>query len=368
VLRFALGWWPLFLVTVLAGPLIASAGIVHQKVSYHAQALVLASKTSIDVTEFGSLTQAIFATPRVLQPVIDKYSLGVTPRALLASGKLQLTPVTNSAALQIGVQDPVKARASAIANAAAQSFIAAAQASHLGKFELFPASKRHSETTSSSPYLGLILAALGGGLLWALIFGVITTVRQPLLDYREALWYFPATRAFVLRQAGLTNPAPRTLSPKRSRSEKPGETVGAEPKLKPYGALLGIVHACSEVEAASAGSVCLVAVGKSLLGRNATKALAREISSSNGKKRLIDPSNPPNPPTDAVQLPIHKLGPQPKVLLFLSAGDDLFQGIDEAAAVVAVVPYGTKRSLLWSLEEQVASSSRDKVRILAFVR
>jgi capsular polysaccharide biosynthesis protein len=223
-------WW----VVVIALVVGAALGVVQVRrapPTFDAESVVVASSTSISGTDFGSLARAVFATDTVIRPVIQQLKLRQTPQSLLSHKWLEVQAVPGAVAIRIIGRGGDAQSASALSNAAAKSFVAAATQKGMGTFAVFgsglPGTRQRTALTPAGIRGGAVGALVGLALVLAWLL-----LRRPVMSEEEAQREILPTRSFLgrVRPASPLRPWRRTRPSVHPRGLAPAiwrEVVGA---------------------------------------------------------------------------------------------------------------------------------------------
>ncbi len=219
--RFLRRTWWVVLAFVLLGALTATVISSREQPVYQAEAVVVASETTLVIEDFSDLAQAVFATDSVLRPVIDDLDLSSSPDLLLSGDHLTLEGIPNAVAAEIIGKDTDPTLAVDLTNSAANSFAAALTAKGIGGFEVFETDE--ATTPERSPVGSAIAGAVIGAALSALVLFVVLLVRQPVLTREEAAQQLEPEAALGCRVS-----APRRfpfLTPRREGAHRRAEVI-----------------------------------------------------------------------------------------------------------------------------------------------
>lgn len=323
--RFPVWTWLIRMSWVVAaalfvGALLGAALQRSAKPIYEAQAVVVVSDARLPTASVGDLAQAAFGTDTVLQPVIQQLRLKATPQSLLSHRQLEVRAVSLTGAMVIigRASDPALARD--LANLAAQSFVAAAQAKGLGTFAQFgssdtPAARAGSTLSRSAGLAGGVGALLG----IALVIGVFV-IRQPVLSREEAEALFTADVSFNVKARSSLRFPRRRVSP---------------PNIRPRGLVPAVWRAVGPRDAPPV--VVVVRAGR---GRRNRAALA-----------LLD-----------------ALGEEDEVIALHSNQEVLAPALSATRTVIALVPSGARAKSIRDLDEEALVAPPPLRRILLFLR
>jgi hypothetical protein len=326
-------WWWAIAAGALIGAVIGFVSARNAPLVYEANALVVASSSSIQAADFGPLAEAAFTTNTVLQPVIDRLGLATTPPALLASGQLRANSVSGTVALRITGQSRDRQLASDLASTAADSFASAATDRQLGTFAVFgpggvPGSRQPPLTRQNT-----LLGALGGAAIATVLVLLLIVVRRPLHTVEQASRELAADAAFSARvRFPLSDILPWQIHRRA--------------QIYPRGLIPAIWHMLDSKDPGAARKVCCVLITK---GRRTNRALMVVLKVLKTKWRLE--------PQQAGQL--------------VSAhfdGTSMPSTLDGANAVIALVAAGAPRRWLQALDEELRATLEDMPRILVLVR
>jgi hypothetical protein len=316
----------------LIGAMIGFVGGRNSPAVYEAEALVVASSSSVQAADFGPLAEAAFATNTVIQPVIDRLGLRTTPQSLLASEQLRARSVSGTVALRITGRSRNGQLASDLASAAADSFASAATDRQMGTFAVFGpggvAGTRQPPLTRQNTLLG----ALGGASIAMVLVLLFVVVRRPLLTLEQAALEFPAHASFAAQvRLPLSN-----LLPWR---------IHRMAQIRPRGLVPAIWHLVEAHNSVKARRVCCVLVTK---GRHTSQSLVAMLQVLKAQPQMNQ--------QHVDQLVWHFDAPlMPHIL-------------DGATAVVALVAAGAPRRSLQALDEELQTALVDMTRILVLVR
>lgn len=331
--RILIRWWWIILVGALVGGAIGYVSARGDPPTYEADALVVASTSSIQSTDFGPLAEAAFGTNAVLQPVIDRLGLRATPQSLLTSGQLKAKSVSDTVALRITGRSRDAQLASDLAAVAAESFASAATDKQMGTFAVFgpggfPGTLEPPLTRQDS-----VLGALAGGTIAALLLLLFIVARRPILTTEEATREFAADAAFSAR---VRIPISAFVPWRIDRSEQ----------IHPRGLVPMIWQIADSDSSRSASRICCVLVAN---GRRTNRALLTLLQDLK--------TYPPVNSQREAQLSWTDL---PSALLPAT--------LTGATTVVALVAAGAPRRSLQALDEETRTVMGDMTRILVLVK
>lgn len=325
-------WWWIILVGAVVGGAIGYISARGDPPTYEADALVVASTSSIQSTDFGTLAEAAFGTNAVLQPVIDRLGLRTTPQSLLASGQLKAKSVSDTVALRITGHSRDPQLASDLAAIAAESFASAATDKQMGTFAVFgpggiPGTKQPPLTRQD-----IVLGALAGGAIASLLLLMFIMARRPVFTTEEAVREFAADAAYSARvRIPISSMVPW-------RIDRPGQ-------IHPRGLVPMIWQMADSNSSGRASRICCVLVGKRRRTTRALLALLQDLK-----------THSPVNLQDEAQLSWTDL---PSALLPAT--------LTGATAVVALVAAGAPRRSLQALDEELGTVRGDMTRILVLV-
>jgi hypothetical protein len=322
-------WVPVVLALVGAGLGVAAAAREHPR--YSASSVLVGSSSTVPVTGFSQVAQALFQTNTVLQPVTSQFHLKQTPTQVVGSGTLDAIGLPDSYSVQILARSGDARTAATLANAAAQSFKRATQRLNVGTFKVVSAVV--PTHPSARPF---VLLAMVGGILGALL-GLLGLVawflfRRPIVQGEDARDEFPnamlvpvtVRRRLDWREAVPRRWRPQPKSPPRS-------------EIRPTGLAPAVWRILDRPEAQNGRRVCLVVrVGKLRAGR-AAEAVAEELQAHRRRTRRTRT-------TLVKSVRAHDSG--------------LNVQLDRADGVVVVVPVGTPRRDLAELGDEIRLDGR----------
>lgn len=186
--------WRLITTAALLGTLVAGLASLLTPTTYTGSTSLFVStqnsETSAELQQGSVFALArvqsyvdVTSKPTVLQPVIDKLNLGMTPEAL--ASKLKVSTARNTVIIDIEVRDRSAARSAEIANAVAASLITAVADLERPTngtptpVRLSPVDHASTPTEASSPNVKLDLVL---GLLYGLAAGIAAAVLRHVLD------------------------------------------------------------------------------------------------------------------------------------------------------------------------------------------
>jgi hypothetical protein len=251
------GWW-LVVAGAIAGAVFGYVTAATKPAVYHAEAVVVATNTTLPTDNFDNVSRAVFQTDTVLQPVIDALHLTGTPRTLVSRGELTIQPVSGAVAVRIVGRNSDPSVARDLANTGATSFIDEASKKGLGTLALFPTSLPGAREVQPTRRDALVSGIAGASLAIAALL-LVFAVRQPIMNEAQAGEALSA-RAF-------------TAHAKRGRPGKEGVEV------VPAGALAAARRAADGDEKTA---LTVLVSGRGRLGRLA-RDVAMRIRPSDGR-------------------------------------------------------------------------------------
>jgi hypothetical protein len=150
--------------------------------TYRSEAIVVPSNPNVPVGQFPVLAQAVFRTDAVIQPIISKLALDVTPQELLSSGLLSIEEVPTGGAVSIDSVTRDPALSQNLANTAAHSLVDAMQSSNLGTISVFATDAPGEK--QPKPVVAYAVAGAVTGLV--VIIGLILAIKA-LTSLRSSL-------------------------------------------------------------------------------------------------------------------------------------------------------------------------------------
>jgi hypothetical protein len=344
-------WWWAIVAGALIGAVIGFGSARKAPIVYEADALVVASSSSIQAADFGPLAEAAFTTNTVLQPVIDRLGLTTTPPALLASGQLRAKSVSGTVALRITGRSRDRQLAADMASTAAESFASAATDRQMGTFAVFgpggvPGSRQPPLTRQNT-----LLGALGGAAIATVLVLLLIVARRPLHTLEQANREFGADAAFSARvRFPLSDILPWQIY-RRAQIYPRGlipaiwHRLDSRPGIP---AVTGLINASGERlnDPAEARKVCCVLVTK---GRRTNRALMVVLQVLKAQSRL-----------DA-----HRAD---QLVSAHFDGTSMPYTLEGATTVIALVAAGAPRRWLQALDEELRASFEDIPRVLILVR
>jgi hypothetical protein len=331
--RIVTRWWWAIVAGALIGAMIGFASGRNSPAVYEADALVVASSSSIQAADFGPLAEAAFATNTVIQPVIDELGLRTTPQSLLASEQLRAKSVSGTVALRITGRSRNGQLASDLASAAADSFASAATDRQMGTFAVFgpggvPGTRQPPLTRQNT-----LLGALGGASIAMVLVLLFVVVRRPLLTIEQAALEFPAQASFAARvRLPLSNILPWRIH--------------RMAQIRPRGLVPAIWHMVEAHNSVKARRVCCVLVTR---GRHTSQSLVAMLQVLKAQSQMNAQH------VDQLVWAHFDAPLMPHIL-------------DGATAVVALVAAGAPRRSLQALDEELQTALVDMTRILVLVR
>ncbi len=265
--RFLRRTWWVIVAFVLLGALIASVISSREQPVYQAEAVVVASETTLVIDDFSDLAQAVFATDSVLRPVIDDLDLSSSPDLLLSGDHLALESISNAVAVEVVGRDTDPTLAVDLTNSAATNFAAALTDKGIGGFEVFETDE--ASTPERSSVISAVAGAAIGAVLSILVLSVILLVRQPVLTKAEAVQELDPDMAMDCRVS-----LPRRfpfLKPRRGGAHHRQEIV-----LSPQGIKDAIWRAANE-NGTNGSRCCFTVVEGRRRGDRRVRALLHEL-------------------------------------------------------------------------------------------
>jgi hypothetical protein len=326
-------WWWAIVAGALIGAVIGFGSARKAPIVYEADALVVASSSSIQAADFGPLAEAAFTTNTVLQPVIDRLGLTTTPPALLASGQLRAKSVSGTVALRITGRSRDRQLAADMASTAAESFASAATDRQMGTFAVFgpggvPGSRQPPLTRQNT-----LLGALGGAAIATVLVLLLIVARRPLHTLEQANREFGADAAFSARvRFPLSDILPWQIHRRA--------------QIYPRGLIPAIWHMLDSKDPGAARKVCCVLITK---GRRTNRALMVVLQVLKAQSRL-----------DA-----HRAD---QLVSAHFDGTSMPYTLEGATTVIALVAAGAPRRWLQALDEELRASFEDIPRVLILVR
>jgi capsular polysaccharide biosynthesis protein len=328
-------------VIVIAAVVGAAAGFLsvwNAPSVYEAEALIVASATTVPVANFSSVALAVFRTDTVLQPVITQLHLTETTHQLLARKMLEAVPVPNAQAVRIVGRASTRTLAEELANAGATSFVTGASGKGLGTFALFStAIPGVKQETSRWPTM--VIGAFAGGAVAFILLLLISFIRQPVFEENDARAELNSDAVYAARV--------KLRNRLRIRG-RPHRRVDVEPR--------GLVPAVwrsilANGQVASRPTCCVVLVERRRAGDRRTRALKDQlvafgIEHSGGNQR----------------------GQPPMIRVVAAADPSLSDVIGPARGIVTMVSDGVSRSALRRLEQEFSLLAEPLLRILILVR
>jgi hypothetical protein len=330
--RILIRWWWIILVGAVAGGAIGYVSARGEPPAYEADALVVASTSSIQSTDFGPLAEAAFGTNAVLQPVIDRLGLRTTPQSLLGSGQLRAKSVSNTVALRVTGRSRDPQLASDLAAVAAESFASAATDKQMGTFAVFGPGGVPGTLQPPLTRQNTVLGAAAGGAIASLLLLLFIVARRPVLTTEEAVREFAADAAFTAR---VRIPMSAMVPWRIDRPEQ----------IHPRG-LIPMIWQLADSNSSGGGSrICCVLVGKRRRTSRALLALLQDLKTG----------SPVNPQHEA------------QLIWTDLPSASLPATLKGATAVVALVAAGAPRRSLQTLDEELRTVMGDMTRILVLV-
>ena len=292
--------------------------------TYQADTVVVARTTALSADSFGSVAKTVFGTQPVLQPVIQQFHLTSSPKRLLSTGTLSISPVSGAAAVRIGASTGNPTEAAGLSLAAARSFVSVATASGVGTFAVLPTGSVSSHRSSpvSSTVAGAIaglLVALGAATAWF-------ALRRPVVTEGDVRRIIPADHVFT------------------AQVRPPGHRRGADERLsvRPRG-LVGAIWRLIQERAPDGPTCIVVAPASRTRDRRPAETLTTQLADGHV------------PHGEA------KERPESRVVVF---GDDgLSDSIARARAAVIVLPRGTRERDLRRIGQELTLASGLATRI-----
>jgi len=258
--------WYIPLGGLLVGAILGAAVGRGQPAKYEAETVVVARTTSLTADSFGSVAKTLFGTEPVLQPVIAQLGLPDTPRGLIGSGKLAISPVSGASAVKIEGTASSPELASQLSSAAANSFVQVAGQNGLGSFGVLATGPASRQTSSPAG------PAVAGGLFGLIVGGLIVLglyiLRDPVLTEDDARRVVATDEAFTARVQVHPGGSPENRT-----------SVDVEPR--------GLVPAIWRVVENGGGpqQTCVVIADGSKRRSEAARALATELQGSRPGRR-----------------------------------------------------------------------------------
>lgn len=320
--------WYVPLAGLLLGAVLGAAVGRGSPAQYEAETVVVARTSSLSADSFGSVAKTLFGTEPVLQPVIAQLGLPDTPRGLIGSGKLAITPVSGASAVKIVGTASSPELASRLSSAAADSFVQVAAQNGLGTFGVLatgPASRR----------AGSVIAPAVAGGLFGLIIGALIVLglymlREPVLSEDDARRVVSTDEAFTARVE---------VRPGKGRENRP--SVDVEPR--------GLVPAIWRVVENGGGpqQTCVVIADGSKRRSEAARALATELQGSR---------------------PGRQAGGRDVETAVVRQGDRAMSDlVGSARAVVYLVPFGSRGRDLRRMNDELRVASGVGRRVLVLL-
>jgi capsular polysaccharide biosynthesis protein len=330
----ARSWW-IVAATVVLGAVVGVAGVKAAAPVYQAEAVVVASSTTISPDNFGALAAATFETDTVISPVIRRLRLNTTTQRLLHRQDLAVETVPGAAAVRVVGRAGDSNLAAELANDAAQSFVAAATANGLGRFSVFGSAPRGTlvpVSTSSGLFRGI-----AAGLLLGLLLIVVRFLwRKPVFGEEDLAAELGVDAEFTARARPSS---PRWIPFRRRRYE-----------VYPRGTALAVWRMVDALPSSRAPAQCCVVLVERRAGKDpAVRAVMEDVvtsywASANGGQ---------------ARAPLTWKRPEDK---------ELPAALADAAVVVTLVAEGASRRTLRRLEQEMRLFAGEQTRVAVLVR